>query len=272
MTFGCSFTKYHWPTWADIVLKQAELEGFETDNWGMPGSGNLFIAIQIQHAIASGLLKTGDHAFISWSTFAREDRLVDGRWILPGNIFNQQSYSQDWVEKYADVEFYTLRDCALINATQLALKNLGITQTNFNMHWIEPYYSGNDPLAGDTKDNSPTSNVRDRVNKAIDTFNPRFDCKPILEVLGYPPPVTLQVAWSASNLKEVYTDTHHHPVCMLRYVKQEICKLGIPWLTTVRPEVEEWTLAWDHKIKTAPQPLRYTEFPLTMAKSQQWGF
>lgn len=263
MTFGCSFTKYHWPTWADIILKQAESEGMETDNWGMPGTGNLFIAIQVQHAIANGLLKAGDHAFISWSSFAREDRLVDGRWLVPGNIFNQNTYPPEWVEKYADIEFYTLRDCALINATRSALENLGVKQTVFSMNWIEPYYSGSNPW---------TKDINAKVSKLTDMFSLQYDCKPILEVLGYPPLVSLQVAWSAENPKQVYTDTHHHPVSMLSYVKQEICKLGIPWLTNIKSEIESWVYEWDHKIKTTPQPLRYIDFPLVASKNQQWGF
>lgn len=262
MTFGCSFTKYHWPTWADIVLKQAEQYGYDTDNWGMPGTGNLFIAVQVQHAIATGLLKPGDHAFICWSTFAREDRLVDGRWLIPGNIFNQDTYPRSWVEKYADIEFYALRDCSLINATQAALAGLGITHTHFNMHRDEPYGSFVSAL----------DDMRTRVDKVIKTFNLKFDCKSILEVLGYPPPVTLQVAWSKTNPSSVYTDTHCHPASMLTYVKQELCSLGIPWLTSVNPEVENWVHEWDDRIKTAPQPLRYVDFPLPPAKNTQWGF
>lgn len=263
MTFGCSCTRYHWPTWADIVLKQADMAGMETDNWGMPGSGNLFIAIQIQHAIATGLLKPGDHALIAWTTFAREDRLVNGRWITPGNIFNQETYPQDWVEKYADVEFYALRDCSLMMATRAALTGLGITQTNFNMHWNEPYYIGSDPV---------TNDIWNKVTEIQSTFNLKFDCRPILEVLGYPPPVTLQVNWSFDDPTNVYTDTHHHPVSMLNYVKQELCPLGIPWLTEINPEVEAWTQAWDHRIKTATQPLGYNNFPLVKSKNRQWGF
>lgn len=262
MTFGCSFTKYHWPTWADIVLKQADLAGIQTDNWGMPGTGNLFIAIQIQQAIAQGLLKAGDHAFIAWSTLSREDRLVDGKWLTPGNIFNQNTYPQDWVEKYADMEFYALRDCTLINATRAALDGLGIKQTQFSMAWKEPYGSHD----------TTTSKILRKVDDIFDIYKCKFDCKPILELIPYPPPVTLQVNWSLTNSTEIYTDTHHHPVDMLKYVKQELCSLGIPWLTIVDPRVETWTHEWDHQIKTAPQPLRYVDFPINLPKNRQWGF
>jgi len=263
MTFGCSCTRYHWPTWADIVLKQATIAGMDGDNWGMPGTGNLFIAIQIQHAIATGLLKRGDHAFVAWTTLTREDRLVNGRWIAPGNIFNQTIYPQSWVEKYADVEFYALRDCSLIAATQAALSGLGITQTHFNIHWSEPYQIRSDPV---------NNNIWNKVNEILSTFKLKFDCKPILEVLPYPPPVTLQVAWSIDDPSKVYTDAHHHPVSMLNYVKQEICKLGIPWLPAISPEIETWVHEWDQRIKTTAQPLKYVDFPVVRPKNRQWGF
>ena len=38
-TFGCSMTKYYYPTWADILGKHWEY--FE--NWAEPGGGNQFI-------------------------------------------------------------------------------------------------------------------------------------------------------------------------------------------------------------------------------------
>ena len=262
MTFGCSFTKYHWPTWADIVLEQAKSAGIDGDNWGMAGVGNLFIAMQVQHAIAQGLLKAGDHAFISWTTMTREDRFVDGKWITPGNIFNQKTYPQSWVEKYADVEFYALRDCALINATRTSLDALGIKQTQFSMAWMEPYTNGLHPT---------TSEMLTQVNRILDIYKCKFDCKSILDVIPYPPPVTVQVNWSLDPT-EVYTDTHHHPGSMLTYVKQELCPLGIPWLTTIDPPVESWTHKWDHKLKTARQPLRYPDFPYVQSKNRQWGF
>ena len=37
--FGCSFTQYYWPTWADILGR--EFNKFE--NWGQCGGGNQFI-------------------------------------------------------------------------------------------------------------------------------------------------------------------------------------------------------------------------------------
>ena len=38
-TFGCSLTRYHYPTWANIGGKNFT----EFQNWGAPGGGNNFI-------------------------------------------------------------------------------------------------------------------------------------------------------------------------------------------------------------------------------------
>ena len=33
-TFGCSFTQYHWPTWADILINENICNGGIGENWG----------------------------------------------------------------------------------------------------------------------------------------------------------------------------------------------------------------------------------------------
>ena len=38
-TFGCSFTHWSWPTWADILGREFD----EYENWGQRGGGNVFI-------------------------------------------------------------------------------------------------------------------------------------------------------------------------------------------------------------------------------------
>lgn len=36
--FGCSFTHYKWPTWADIVARDFKVY----ENWGRGGAGNFY--------------------------------------------------------------------------------------------------------------------------------------------------------------------------------------------------------------------------------------
>ena len=44
--FGCSLTRYHWPTWADIIAREIP----ESYNYGQSGAGNLFISNQVVEA------------------------------------------------------------------------------------------------------------------------------------------------------------------------------------------------------------------------------
>ncbi len=37
ITFGCSFTDYSWPTWADIIARDLDCE---YENWAIGGGGN----------------------------------------------------------------------------------------------------------------------------------------------------------------------------------------------------------------------------------------
>lgn len=42
-TFGCSYTSWNWPTWADIM----SLEANYYENWGHAGLGNRAIAERV---------------------------------------------------------------------------------------------------------------------------------------------------------------------------------------------------------------------------------
>jgi hypothetical protein len=59
-TFGCSFTQYIWPTWADILAR--EFEYYE--NWGSSGAGNQYIFHSLVECYQRNLLNSNDT--ISW--------------------------------------------------------------------------------------------------------------------------------------------------------------------------------------------------------------
>lgn len=86
--FGCSFTKYCWPTWADIVSK--EMPDAEYVNCGLHGSGNQLISYRIAEANTRYKFTDTDLVMVLWSTYFREDRWVNGKWLAHGNIYNQQ--------------------------------------------------------------------------------------------------------------------------------------------------------------------------------------
>lgn len=120
--FGCSFTSYMWPTWADVMSK--EMPNAEFFNLGKSGSGNLLISLRIAEANARFKFTDTDLVMVMFTTYTREDRWVNSSWLTPGNIYNNQVYSEDWVRKFADERGYLIRDAGLIDMSVKYLENL----------------------------------------------------------------------------------------------------------------------------------------------------
>jgi hypothetical protein len=116
--FGCSFTAYKWPTWADIIAVEAKTQYY---NYAMAGLGNLGIMNRVTSANAKYKFNQDDLVMILWSTFSREDRWVDGKWFSQGNVWHS-NYPDDWVKKYCDPIGHMIRDHAIINMTNNYLK------------------------------------------------------------------------------------------------------------------------------------------------------
>lgn len=123
--FGCSFTKYHCPSWSDLISK--EMPNAEYVNFGLPGSGNTLISYRIAEANSRYTFNDTDLIMVMWTSFCREDKWFDSRWHCSSNIFNQSLYDQVWVDKFADPAGYMIRDLAVIELTQRYLKSLPCT-------------------------------------------------------------------------------------------------------------------------------------------------
>lgn len=119
--FGCSFTGYKWPTWADVLKTQAP--NAEYYNVGRSGAGNTYIASNYSAYDKKYKFNEFDLILVMWSTFMREDKYIKKCWITPGNIFTQGIYPEEYVEKYSDTRGYLIRDLALIDLTTSAMEN-----------------------------------------------------------------------------------------------------------------------------------------------------
>jgi hypothetical protein len=119
--FGCSFTNYVWPTWANILCYELK-EDAKVYNLGKTGAGNLYITERISAADQKFRYNEKDLLLIMWSTFCREDRYLGRGWETPGNIWTQGFYDAAYVKKYADVRGYMVRDLGLMAMTYKALK------------------------------------------------------------------------------------------------------------------------------------------------------
>ena len=117
-TFGCSFTNYWWPTWADIL----GLSFKEHQNWGQQGAGNQFIAESISECDIWHNLNSKDLVFISFSSYPRYDYYKDGSWRGRGNILTDRKMEPVFIEKYYSDKGYILKTLNMINLSLSYLK------------------------------------------------------------------------------------------------------------------------------------------------------
>jgi len=124
--FGCSFTQYKWPTWADIIGSNIEFY----ENWGYSGRGNHYIFNSIIECDAKHKFNQDDLVIVMWSKIDREDRYVDGDWICAVPSMFEKNYGREWCMKYAgDHRANTVRDLAMIKASQVLLDHRGCDWT-----------------------------------------------------------------------------------------------------------------------------------------------
>lgn len=124
--FGCSFTGYRYPTWANIMSKNIPQAEFY--NFARSGGGNTFIANRITEANRVFKFCETDLVMIMWSTFCREDRYQhEHGWVTPGNIYTQNDYDftdEKYLVKWADPLTFLVRDLSTIDMTTTYVNNL----------------------------------------------------------------------------------------------------------------------------------------------------
>ena len=131
--FGCSFTSYSWPTWADLL--SLDFDRFE--NWGVTGLGNRAIAERIVECNVKNQLNSDDIVIVQWSTHLRHDffhsyslpNRLPG-WKTAGSIFNYlnlEIYDQKWIDTFFYEPAYVMHTLNFVSLTQRFLNNLGVT-------------------------------------------------------------------------------------------------------------------------------------------------
>ena len=121
-TFGCSFTNFFWPTWADILGR--EFDVFE--NWGENGAGNCFMLHSLTECNRRNQLTADDTVIVMWSSIDRFDRWVKGSWNLEGGVYNNQpEYTKQFIDNFADPTGFLLRDLSIVSATVHMLERIG---------------------------------------------------------------------------------------------------------------------------------------------------
>lgn len=97
ITFGCSFTDYAWPTWADIIARDL---GCEYENWAVGGGGNQLIARRVMYRDQLLGWQPEDMVMIQWSSITREDRFMDRGWVSQGSVVTAPFYGEPWIKQY----------------------------------------------------------------------------------------------------------------------------------------------------------------------------
>ncbi len=75
-TFGCSFTNYIWPTWADIL----GLEYDHYENWGWGSGSNEFIMYSLSEMLAKNTITQNDTIIVYWTSFNRLSKFNNNKW------------------------------------------------------------------------------------------------------------------------------------------------------------------------------------------------
>lgn len=121
-TFGCSFTHYVWPTWADFVGTQFD----HYENWGMAGAGNFYITSKVVECNQMNKLTKDDTVLIMLSSFTRHDYISRASdFVVCGNIYSQTYYDDNFIEKYWSEEYGFYMTWFGVNAVKNLLDNIG---------------------------------------------------------------------------------------------------------------------------------------------------
>lgn len=130
IVFGCSYTSYMWPTWANVISKN--MPHAEFYNFGKIGCGNLFISMRISEMSKRLNFNSDDLVIVMWTSMTREDRHIDGQWQSQGNIYNQSLYPKQFVRDFCQPDFFLIRDTSLMNIMKTYLQSLPCTSIFLN--------------------------------------------------------------------------------------------------------------------------------------------
>jgi len=157
--FGCSFTKYDWQTWADLLEKKYT----KVSNLGRAGAGNVYIFSEIMRQYLNGNISHNNLLMVCWTGHYRMDMKYKGKWLSPGNLLTQDTYPIEFVKKHCDPQYFLERDLYLAYTVNHIFKGRII---NFSMGDIERVDQYNDIH---TKHKQP-----DKIGKMLDEFYPSF--------------------------------------------------------------------------------------------------
>lgn len=250
--FGCSFTNYWWPTWANILHN--DMPNATCYNFGSSGGGNLFIAAQLTAANQKYKFNPYDLIIPHWSTYCREDRYIRNGWLTPGNIYTQNYYDENFIRKFACAKGYLVRDLAIISLTKHTLEKINCD--SIMLQAVPPTY--------DSKyfDEDGLNEVADLYKNILDVMPPSlYDLVAEPNDWGSKSWINGHQYFKSGHTDNygIYQDYHPNPARYLNYLD----KLGINISDRTRQLVEVWNnrllsfknhdeiLAWNDEVVRA---------------------
>ena len=196
--FGCSFTKYFWSCWPEIVGEDLDIPFY---NYGQSGAGNQYIANMIAQANAVHKFTPDDLIMVCWTNVCREDKWHNGQWSTPGNIYTQNIYSNDYVENWADPLGYLIRDTATIALTKGYLQNINCQYHFFSMCELQDHFDLNEKR-------SVPDNVRHHYIQICDMYKEILSMPSFFNVLWHND-IHLHKFKPQKSLFDLYFDDGH---------------------------------------------------------------
>jgi hypothetical protein len=167
-------------------------------------------------------ISKNDTIVICWSTPLREDRWFENSgWMGLGNIYNQNFYNQEWIEKYFDPVMGCIETINYVNAAQLILDQTGC---KWRMIWMDLLDNGvhrenssiknlieiSDPMLKLSNYLNKCYNHPNMINVSLENFK-----KEISEQLN----LNLKVINYSKFYNEKFVDEHPNPVVGYYFVK-----------------------------------------------------
>tara|TARA_R110000868_G_scaffold106759_2_gene292522 strand:- start:3680 stop:4471 length:792 start_codon:yes stop_codon:yes gene_type:complete len=158
-TFGCSFTYYSWPTWANIVAIDKQTPFY---NFGMAGLGNVGIHQRVLEADLKYNFTSEDKIMIMWTSYSRNDQVLGYDYEAAGSVFNKKRHST-WYKLNWSRSNDIIKNSNAIIYTNKAY-NVNWQMAAFDHTFVE---TGEFSVDSDVSDNNFANSLQTMFNKKL---------------------------------------------------------------------------------------------------------
>lgn len=123
-TFGCSFTNYFWPTWADFI--GGTFSHYE--NWGRGGAGNYYITSMVYECNEINKFTSDDTVIVMFSSSDRFDYINENEidFVTRGGVYAESNipiFGEHFLQNIWSNEFGLYNSWLMMLSTIELLKN-----------------------------------------------------------------------------------------------------------------------------------------------------